>query len=46
VEILESDQRLLVNAVKAVRDLPEVRIVSRRLGADREGEGGGSGMPG
>ena len=30
----ESDQRLLVNAVKAVRELPEVRIVSRRLGVD------------
>jgi hypothetical protein len=28
----ESDQRLLVTAVKAVRELPEVRIVSRRLG--------------
>jgi len=30
----DSDQRLLVNAVTAVRDLPGARIVSRRLGVD------------
>jgi hypothetical protein len=37
----DSDQRLLVNAVTAVRDLPEVRILSRRLGVDLTRERGG-----
>jgi hypothetical protein len=32
----DSDKRLLVNAVTAVRDLPEARIVSRRLGGNLE----------
>lgn len=30
--LVDADRRLLVNAVSAVRDLPEARMVSRRLG--------------
>jgi len=37
----DSDQRLLVDAVTAVRDLPEARIVSRRLGLDLKRQRGG-----
>ena len=42
--LADSDQRLLVNAVTAVRDLAEARIVSRRLGVDLKRERGGPGL--
>lgn len=40
----DSDKAILVNAAKAVRELPEARILSRRLGAERTGERGGPGL--
>jgi len=42
--LADSEQRLLVNAVTAVRDLAEARIVSRRLGVDLKRERGGPGL--
>ena len=37
----DSEKAILVNAATAVRELPEARILSRRLGAERTGERGG-----